>query len=320
MSGSWWFLACRGHVDEVERWAQAALAATPEVPSADRSAALRSMALARLSRGDASGGTELALQSRRMSLEIDDVPGVKWAFLELVNLQMTSDAPPDVLARAREALEYARAHGLVDLETDALFAIAMGDTELSDDERSAACQQTARRYREAGDAHMESGVQRFLGGILRRAHNLDAARQAYEEAVSLAKESGCLGCIWSGQLRLARLCGEIGDLGRAKDLWRELLLGLRRQPSFEAARTLATVAVIVQDLGQLEHAAKLLGAAEALSSIRRPRQLEQRAEPKRAAALRAKLGDEAFDAAFSAGTSMSMDDAVAYSVEVLENA
>jgi DNA-binding CsgD family transcriptional regulator len=138
---------------------------------------------------------------------------------------------------------------------------------------------------------------------------------AIEEAALVARESGnplAIGAALEAQAGLAR---EAGEVSGAEQLLHEALRAF-----YEAgdpggvADVLESLAALVSELQSAEQAVRLLAAADgiraAVGCVRFPvRQPPYEAE---LSALREALGHEAFAAAWSAGASASLDDAVAY--------
>jgi len=138
---------------------------------------------------------------------------------------------------------------------------------------------------------------------------------AIEEAVLVARESEnplAIGAALEGQ---AQLAAEAGEVSRAEELLHEALRAFHDggDPA-GAADVLESLAALVRELQSDEQAVRLLGAADAaraaLGCVRFPvRQPDHEAQ---LSALREALGEEAFETAWSAGASLSLDDAVAY--------
>ena len=93
MAGTWWFFGSRGHENEIARWAEAALAAGPDEPSAERSGALRSLAFNAFWRGDPD-----TMLSRAEC---------KQTFDKYIDLTLASDSrfegiPPEMITQLKE--------------------------------------------------------------------------------------------------------------------------------------------------------------------------------------------------------------------------
>jgi len=138
---------------------------------------------------------------------------------------------------------------------------------------------------------------------------------AIEEAVLVARESGnplAIGAALEAQAQLARAAGEVSA---AEELLHEALRAFRDagDPG-GVADVLESLAALVRELQNAEQAVRLLGAAytirAAVGCVRFP--VRQPLYDAELSALREALSEEAFAAAWSAGASLSLDDAVAY--------
>ena len=138
---------------------------------------------------------------------------------------------------------------------------------------------------------------------------------AIEEAVLVARESGnplAMGSALEAQAQLARVAGEVAGA--------EELLHVALRAFYDAgdpggvADVLESLAVLVSELQNEKQAVRLLGAADgiraAVGCVRFP--IRQPGYEANLGTLREALGQEAFAAAWSAGASASLDDAVAY--------
>ncbi len=138
---------------------------------------------------------------------------------------------------------------------------------------------------------------------------------AVEEAVLVARESEnplAIAPALETQAQLARAAGEVS---RAEELLHEALRAFHDAGDPGAvADVLESLAVLVRELQSDEQGVRLLGAADAartkLGCVRFP--VHQPDYEAQLSALRKALGEEAFGAAWSAGASLSLDDAVAY--------
>ena len=136
-----------------------------------------------------------------------------------------------------------------------------------------------------------------------------------EEAVLVARESGNPLAIGPALEAQAQLAGEGGEISRAEELLHEALRALydAGDPG-GVADLLESLAALVRELQNEEQAVRLLGAADgirvAVGCARFP--VRQPAYDAELSALRDALGEEAFAAAWSAGVSLSLEDAVAY--------
>lgn len=138
---------------------------------------------------------------------------------------------------------------------------------------------------------------------------------AIEQAVLIARESENPLAIGPALEAQAQLVRETGELSKAEELLHEALRAFHEagDPG-GVADVLESLAALVRELQSEEQGVRLLGAADAaraaLGCVRFPvRQPDYDAQ---VGALREALGEEAFAAAWTAGASLSLDDAVAY--------
>jgi non-specific serine/threonine protein kinase len=184
------------------------------------------------------------------------------------------------------------------------------------------------RYHEcaalARAAYDQGELARALGNMGEMYYHLDDLAQAaehYEEALAVARRSGRVE-VEAGQLgNLGNVARRQGDLQRAAVLHRQALelkrgLGYRRQ----IAITLEDLAALAVVEGRMEWAARLLGAATELrATIGSPQPVpEWKVSEQTAMAARAKLGEEAWAAAFAAGRALLLEQAIEEALSAVE--
>lgn len=111
-------------------------------------------------------------------------------------------------------------------------------------------------------------------------------------------------------------CAE-GDYRRAEEMYEEsLALSWELRDERWASQSLEGLAWVSCDQGQAKRAARLFGAAEALrEAIGTPLLPSERAGHERhVATVRARLGEEALEQAWSQGRAMSLEQAVEYTL------
>ena len=168
-------------------------------------------------------------------------------------------------------------------------------------------------FRDAGDLY---GLRLALV-VLSTVHlvrgDLPLALTEAEEGAQIAREFGLDRELAIALQVLAAVVLTQGNLVRARDLFRESLAALRRDPSlFWIARALQLLGVVTSRLGEPLHGARLLGAAEAcretigagLLQHDRDRLLPVVQSAREAA------GADAFDDAWSRGRAMRIDEAL----------
>jgi predicted ATPase/DNA-binding SARP family transcriptional activator len=168
-----------------------------------------------------------------------------------------------------------------------------------------------------------------LGQIAWHRGELNLARTRGEESLSIAEEKADRLGMAHALLLLGRVAQAQGDSGTAQSLLRQSLslchemgTGAERRQGREAAERLEALAALDQSQGRLVRAARLLGAAAALrETCRLPVLPIDRADREnQVAALRARLGEEAFETAWAAGRAVSLDEAVASASETTVHA
>ena len=172
--------------------------------------------------------------------------------------------------------------------------------------------------RELGDGKNLALSLSNLGGLAAKQSDPAAARALYEEGLAIFRELGDKHGIAGNTLNLANLALDQGDFSVAVPLLRESL------PTFQEMGVKLGIAECLKSFGMLaagterpSRAARLLGAAEALSgAIGAPLSPEEREEANRdLAALRATLGEAAFDCAWAAGRALTWEQAIEYALE-----
>jgi len=179
-------------------------------------------------------------------------------------------------------------------------------------------QRCLTQARAAGDPGEVAHALGNLGEALFHMGDLASAEAHHQEALLLARQSGHTDLEAMQLGNLGNIARQRGDLVGATALQRQALLlkralGARRQ----IAITLADLASIAGAEGRGTRAARLLGAAAALrEAIGTPQPVPERAATQQAvAAALAALSEEARAAAFAAGRSLALDDAISYALE-----
>jgi tetratricopeptide (TPR) repeat protein len=164
--------------------------------------------------------------------------------------------------------------------------------------------------RQVGDPQSLCWALKDLGETARLLGEDDRAIAAYEEGLGLARELSSWGFVATILSNLGFVVQRQGDQARAAMLFGESL-AVSQEWAFEdvMAWALTGLAGVAAAQSQSQRAARLLGTVEAWNV-----QLEaaDRADYDRiVAAARTQLGEEAFAAAWAAGRSMSLEQAVA---------
>ena len=276
----WEYWVPRGLQTEGRRWLDALLALDragakhPASPSV-RAKALRGASIMARQQGDLARSEALAEECMTLSRQLGDERemGVALSGLGQVALKRGE------LGRARELLE----------ESLAMWR-RLGDTR--------------RVALELGN----------LASVALLQHDDARAVALKEEALALQWLHGSRTDIAQALASLGHARRSQGDHQGAAALLREALILLRdTRYALIAAPCLEMMASILWNLGEPERAARLLGAATALqSAIGTSRLAEVEADYERTVALvRNALGQETFEAAWAAGTTLGLEEAIA---------
>jgi len=157
----------------------------------------------------------------------------------------------------------------------------------------------------------------YLGRVARSDGDYDAARSVLQESVALFRETGNRYLIHAIGLQ-GHVERETGNYHRAGVFYHETLrLRLERGDLLATAQSLEDFAVLAGREGKYERAVLLLGAVETVCaplghtlSVAVPAEYERTA-----VAARATLTVEAFAAAWEAGRTMTLEQAIAYATE-----
>jgi DNA-binding CsgD family transcriptional regulator len=316
---SFWY--SRGHFVEGRAWFERVLA----LPGADRLPAARGKALVGASwlafvLGDASGARTLAHEGLELCRAAGDERGEADAAYVRGAVELTTGS----LARARsfgeQALRSSRVAHDVGIETSSLALLAM--TAATDGDANA-----ARAWAEEARALLADTVRAprtrnvavallLLGYFyyLRRDH--EAARLMAQSSRAIASELGATGGPTDGATTLLGwLSLEEGDLGRARALFSEVLVGgaLQRGERWGTALGLEGCAMLAVEEGLFERALRLAAAAAALRQvIGAPAYPAERVALQRwLPAAKQALGAAAAEAAEQAGLSLAAEEALA---------
>ncbi len=175
--------------------------------------------------------------------------------------------------------------------------------------------------RESGSAFGAGLAISNLAGALRAQGDLERARSLLEESLTSLRRQGLpLRVAYALAVTLARLASiecEMGREARASELYKESL-ELERQYwfGFEAFACMEGLARVAAVQGRPERAARLLGASAALrEELGTPLSPIVQADHDHALnAARAALGEEAFEAAWTKGSEMTFEEAIAYAL------
>jgi ATP/maltotriose-dependent transcriptional regulator MalT len=229
-------------------------------------------------------------------------------------LAHTQGDPDEAEALGQQAVTVSRELGDPIILGRALITLASELTKPGDQERAiAAVEEGLVLLRAAGDRGAVSIGLGILAEALRLRGDLATAGAVLEDALAQARFAGHKWAIGIALQDLAHVARERGDPARASALFAECLVVAQEiADSRRVAECLEGFAVLAAEAGRAERAARLLGAAHGLrevnGSVVEPVDLP--IYNRSVAAARQALGEDAFAAAWDAGRTMPLDQAV----------
>jgi tetratricopeptide (TPR) repeat protein len=171
-------------------------------------------------------------------------------------------------------------------------------------------------HRQLGDTVRTAISLSNLGNTWYMRGDLPQAAALLEEAAALTREIGAKQYIAGVVSNLGEVVLGLGDIPRAASLYRESLELWDHVERHAHPAILAGLGGVAAIAGQAEQAARLFGAATAISeTLGVPLEsLEQAALDQRTATVRETLGEVAFAATWKAGYNLSIEQAVAAAV------
>jgi predicted ATPase/class 3 adenylate cyclase len=193
------------------------------------------------------------------------------------------------------------------------------------DDLATACsllEESAARLRVVGDTQRLALPLNALGLVALRRGDYAAARTRFEEALAVARETEDEQYTTDALAHLGTITFRMGEYHESFSFYKQSLEShaLNREQGTRGdsiIEDLAGLAAIASLFGQLERAARLLGAAAALrETIGTPQPKVERQDTEEAvAAVRAALGEEAWAAAHAAGQALTLEEAIAEALE-----
>jgi predicted ATPase/class 3 adenylate cyclase len=180
------------------------------------------------------------------------------------------------------------------------------------DEARAATERSVALAREVGDRWLEGASINNLGDFLMNEGDLEAAARHFEISLAIAREDGDPYRISLALSNLAELALDAGDLGRARTLTAQVLRIARAESIADQIAAGLLVSGLVALPEDPSAGVRLIAAADRLllaeGSFHQPYERAQRDAG--LAAGRARLGAEAFDAAYVAGGAAGLEEAI----------
>ncbi len=308
-----WFWHLHGYFVEGRDWLEQALArSSHDLPGAIRARALTGAGLLALLEGDVAAARTRAEEGAAIAQAVGDRAGAGYAlhFLGAASLLYEEDATtgerllPESVACFRETDDR---WGLA-LALSGLGVLGVATMRL--DEARESLEESRRLFRELGDTWGLARVLNHLGEVARAEGNDAQARAFYEEALVYYTDLGYKTMVATVLQNLGYLAQREGDLRRGVAYFAEANeLGRINGDMRVMCHGLAGVAGLAGQLGHPEAAARLIGAAETeFAAIGASMWTIDRIEYERnVAAVRAIMGDAAFDAAREAGRKLPQE-------------
>jgi predicted ATPase/DNA-binding CsgD family transcriptional regulator len=194
-------------------------------------------------------------------------------------------------------------------------ALQQGDMERA----NALFEESLKLLREVGNKWGISNVLANLGMASLGRNDHERAGRHFEEALAISREIGDRLSGYVSLYNLALSARARGDHERAAQLYVEgLRLAREMSDKANAAYCLEGLAGLIGERGEPERAARVFGASEALlEAVGAPlyAQAQDRAPYERAInALRSRMGETAFEAAWVEGRQMTLEEAVEYAL------
>jgi predicted ATPase/class 3 adenylate cyclase len=313
----WRYWEGRGLLCEGRAWFAAVLARCDELPDSVRAKALWAAGEITENLADQRALFE---DSLRLFRALGDKAGIANVLSDLGGLACMRGDYAQARTYYDERLALWRELGDRSGEIRSLSWLGHLASDEGDDLRAAALHEEALAL--AGASGYTYGVAGALFGLGRVAHQRGAHDQAaarYSEALALWRELELSGHTAQMLIHLAELALQQGDLEGATAHYAECLeLNVERSDRFGGAHCLAGFAKIAGARGQLERAARLSGGAAALFDlIGVTPAYTQRANLNRVVAgWRAHLDEATFAAAWAAGRALTLEQAMAYALEL----
>ena len=315
----WHFWQVRSHLSEGSDWLRksAALQEATQYPLA-RAKALCSAAILTWQQGDRNEAYKLSEESLALSLQTGDKSSLAFAQTVMGLTLQFWNGDKQSLIHALKGAELFREVGDVWGLGQALNIVGL--VKMSQGGYAEArpwVEEGLAKFKEMGDGWGASQAMNILGDLARIDGDFAGARAFYEESLRIYRELHIKADIPASLHNLGHVALREKDYERARTLF-ENSLALQQElgNKLGVAECLNGLAGVIAAQGENLRAARLLGAVEVLR-VAADTQLwpAERVDYERnSAAIRAELGQEAFEAALAEGRAMSMEKAIEYAL------
>ncbi|HZG66573.1 MAG TPA: tetratricopeptide repeat protein, partial [Herpetosiphonaceae bacterium] len=286
--------------------------------------ALGNLGLVALSQGDRTTARTFHVASLSLRRELGDQRGIATTLNSLAGIALDEGDDATAHSLYEESLALLRdvgdrrgvAYALGNL---GLVAINEGDLDAA----RGLYEESLGLRRELGDKRGIASALNNLGVLALEQGNIDAARACYEESLALRRELGDRAGIAVSLANLAAIAIDQNDYHSARTLYGEsLTLQFQLQAPDGIAACVAGLVRAAAGLHDDERAARLAGALAAHVDVSGDYGLgaDDPGLDDAIAAVRARLGDQAWIAAWEGGKGMSLTETVAYAIPDLHGA
>ena len=316
------FWLVRGYLSEGGEWLKRKLAegngASASTPARAqwRAKALNGAGALSQRQGDLTRATTLLEESLSTFREIGDKAGMANSIRNLGLVAMYQDDRDRATGLFEESLSLFRE--VRDKGGIAISLRLLGQTKIEGnyDRAMQMFEESLTLCRELGDKAGMANSLRFLGYGAIPKGDYKRARELLEESLALCHEIGDKDGIAFTLLILGTVAQYQEDHKQVSALFEESLVKFKELgDKMGISMCLRLMSLRVGEQEQHERAARLNGAAEALGDFSLP-PFEKTEHEKSVASVRASLGEEAFESAWSEGRAMSMEEAIDYALKV----
>jgi tetratricopeptide (TPR) repeat protein len=308
------FWELRGHYEEGRRWLRRILDATTGTVSESRATALLAAAGLSSAINDFEYGLSCASESQHIFEQLQNLPGVIDARLNLANLKDYQGEQTEATTEVQAALALAEQ---IDYRPGlAKGGWLMGSIIYDSAEYDRAIQYllpSIALWRELDRSYELALALNTLAACLLEKDDYISAREVLEETVEINRKLGYQRGVALALHNLAETELELGDYVRSQELNTSSLeirctLGLRRGYAF----SLENFAILAERQGQYPRAVQLFAAAQALRQVLgAPNDpVTQEAYNMLLAEMRTRLGDIRYELDWSKGWAMTADQAI----------
>ncbi|WP_372623947.1 ATP-binding protein [Falsiroseomonas sp.] len=320
----WVFWFRRAYLREGSRWMQHACAALVDsAPAGLRATLLTAQGSFARMLGDFERAETLLEEATAIWRELDDAEGIGWALSHLGLVKQWLGQLDAGVEMLEESVALRRRRGEERGIARSLFHLAIAEDFRGNDARAAKLyHETLEVQRRVGDVWGSARVLGYLAKVVLRAGGHARAESLCARALKMSSQ---VADRWGVALALSGLGGAAlarGDHPAATMRLKEGLLLFRDLGAQDrVAECLQDLASLARQAGAVEASVRLSAAAETVQTASRLAfwpAIRARRDAEMAAA-RASLGDAAFEAAWSEGQAMSLDDAIAEMAASLED-